>query len=432
MNLSHFIARRIAFSKYKSFTKVIVRIAIAAIALSLATMIITTLIISGFKNEISSKVFGFWGHIHITDTNINRSFEQIPISKSEEYIEEIEEIQWLNYQVPVTVLGYEMIGKYTSKRTEGGVKHVQPFVWVAGIIKTKKEFGAIQLKGVDEKFDWDYLPRFIIEGERLEFGDEEDNGLIVSKVTARALDLKIGQRVQISTLRNNEQLKRAFVIKGIYNTGLEEYDKRFAIADLRKTQDMLGWSEDEVSGIEVFVENIADLDLINEYIYQDILPARLYSESIRTKFPSIFEWLKLQDINEDLLLWLMLVVAIINMITALLILILERTHMIGLLKALGSTNWQIRKIFIYNAAYIIFFGLIIGNVLGIGICFIQDQTHFITLDEASYYLSYAPIEFNWGAVLLINVFCFLTTVLFLVLPTYIITNINPIKTLRFE
>lgn len=431
MNLAHFIARRIAFSKSKSFTKVIVRIAIAAIALSLATMIITTLIISGFKKEISSKVFGFWGHIHITDTNINRTFEQVPISKSDEYIAEIMDIKWLEYQVPVSVLGYEMIGKYKSKRTEGGVNHVQPFVWVAGILSTKKEFGAIQLKGVDENFDWDYLPDFIVEGEPLQFGDE-DNGLIVSKVTAKALELKVGQRVQVSTLRNNEQLKRAFVIKGIYNTGLEEYDKRFAIADLRKTQNMMGWEGDQVSGIEVFLEDIADLDIINEYIYNDVLPARLYSETIRTKFPSIFEWLKLQDINEDLLLWLMLIVAIINMITALLILILERTHMIGILKALGGTNWQIRKIFIYNAAYIIFFGLIIGNILGLGICFIQDQTHFIALDEASYYLSFAPVQFNWSSILLINVLCFFVTVLFLVLPTYIITNINPIKTIRFE
>lgn len=431
MNLSHFVARRIAFSKSKSFTKVIVRIAIAAIALSLATMIITTLIISGFKKEISSKVFGFWGHIHITDTNINRSFEQIPISKSADYIDEIVDVEWLEYQVPVSVLGYEMIGKYKNKRTIGGVNHVQPFVWVAGILSTKKEFGAIQLKGVDENFDWDYLPNFIVEGEQLQF-DDEDNGLIVSKVTAKALELKVGQRVQVSTLRNKEQLKRAFVIKGIYNTGLEEYDRRFAIADLRKAQNILGWESDEVTGIEVFLEDIEDLEIINEYIYNEILPARLYSETIRTKFPSIFEWLKLQDINEDLLLWLMLVVAIINMITALLILILERTHMVGLLKALGSTNWQIRKIFIYNAAYIIFFGLIIGNILGLGICFIQDQTHFITLDEASYYLSYAPVRFNWGSVVLINFFCFFLTVIFLVLPTYIITNINPIKTLRFE
>ncbi len=432
MNLPNFIASRIAFSKSRSFTKVIVRIAIAAIALSLATMIITTLIISGFKKDISSKVFGFLGHIHLTDTNINRTFEQVPISKSDEYISEIEDIEWITYQVPVSILGYEMIGKYREKRTEGGVRHVQPFIWTAGILKTKKEFGAIQLKGVDEKFDWEYLPDFIVEGEPLRFDTDEDNGLVVSKVTAKAMELKIGQRVKISTLSNNEQMSRVFVVKGIYNTGLEEYDKLFAIADMRKTQEMLGWEEDEVSGIEVYLEDIADLDLINEFIYQDLLPPRLYSETIETKFPSIFEWLKLQDINETLLFWLMLVVAIINMITALLILILERTHMIGLLKALGSTNWLIRKIFIYNAAYIIFFGLIIGNILGLGIGFIQDQTHFITLDETSYYLSYAPIKFNWGAVIWINVLSFIVTVLFLILPTYIIANMDPVKTLRFE
>ena len=431
MNLPHFIARRIAFSKSRSFTKVIVRIAIAAIALSLATMIITTMIISGFKKEISTKVFGFWGHIHITDTNVNRSFEQIPISKTAEYIDKITDIEWLEYQVPVQVLGEEVIGKYQMKRTEGGVNHVQPFVWVAGIISTKKEFGAIQLKGVDENFKWDYLPNFIVEGEPLKFGDK-DNGLVVSRVTANELELKVGQRVQVSTLRNNEQLKRAFVIKGIYNTGLEEYDKRFAIADLRKTQNMMGWESDDITGIEVFLESIEDLDIINEYIYNEVLPARLYSETIRTKFPSIFEWLKLQDINEDLLLWLMLVVAIINMITALLILILERSHMIGVLKALGSTNWQIRKVFLYNAGYIILYGLIIGNILGLGICYIQDVTHFIKLDEASYYLSYAPVKFEWGSLLLINLLCFVITVTFLILPTYIVTSINPIKTLRFE
>lgn len=432
MNLSHFIARRIAFSKSRTFTKVIVRIAIAAIALSLATMIITTLIISGFKQEISSKVFGFWGHIHVTDTNINRTFEQVPISKSEDYVDEILDLEWVEYQVPVEILGQELEGKYKSKRTIGGVRHVQPFIWVAGILNTKKEFEAISLKGVDENFDWDYLPNFIVEGEPLDFDDEMDNGLVVSRVTARALKLKVGQRIRFTTLRDNEQLKRAFVIKGIYNTGLEEYDKRFAIADLRKTQNMMGWGSDDVTGIEVFLEDIADLEFMNEYIYQYILPARLYSETISSKFPSIFEWLKLQDINEDLLLWLMLVVAIINMITALLILILERTHMVGLLKALGSSNWQIRKIFVYNAAYIIFFGLVIGNFLGLGICVLQDMTHFITLDEASYYLSYAPVKFNWGSVILINVTCFLVTVLFLILPTYIITGIDPIKTLRFE
>ena len=432
MNLPHFVAKRIAFSRSRSFTKVIVRIAIAAIALSLTIMILTTMIISGFKNEISTKVFGFWGHIHITDVNVNRSFEQIPISKTADYILDIEDIEWLEYQTPVKVLGYELAGRYTTTRTNGGVKHVQPFVYTAGIIKTKKDFGAIQIKGVDEKFDWNYLPDFIIEGEALDLQNDVSSGIIVSNFTAKQMQLKVGQRIKITTLKNNESLNRAFVVKGIYNTGLEEYDKQFAIIDMRKAQDMLQWDEDDISGIEVFLEDIADLDIINEYLYNDVVPGRIYAETISSKFPSIFEWLKLQDINENLLLYLMIIVAVINMITALLILILERTHMIGLLKALGSTNWQIRKIFLYNAGYIIFSGIIVGNILGLGIGYLQYTTHFITLDEASYYLSYAPILFNWKAIILINFFCFLFTIVFLILPTYLVTSISPIKTLRFE
>ena len=395
-------------------------------------MILTTMIINGFKNEISTKVFGFWGHIHITDVNVNKSFEQIPISKSADYIPEIEDIEWLEYQTPVKVMGYELAGRYTTTRTKAGVKHIQPFVYTAGIIKTKKDFGAIQIKGVDQKFDWDYLPNFIIEGESLDLKNKINSGIIVSSFTAKQMQLKVGQRVKITTLKNNESLNRAFVVRGIYNTGLEEYDKQFAIIDMRKAQEMLQWGEDDISGIEVFLEDIADLDIINEYLYNDVVPGRIYTETISNKFPSIFEWLKLQDINENLLLDLMIIVAIINMITALLILILERTHMIGLLKALGSTNWQIRKIFLYNAGYIIVSGILVGNFLGLGIGYLQYTTHFITLDEASYYLSYAPILFNWEAIILINLFCFLFTIIFLILPTYLVTSISPIKTLRFE
>jgi len=432
MNLPHFIAKRIAFSRSKSFTKVIVRIAIAAIALSLSIMLITSLIINGFKHEISTKVFGFWGHIHITDVNVNRSFEQIPISKSAEYISGIEDIEWLEYQTPVKILGFEMAGRYKTTKTNGGVQHVQPFVYTAGILKTSKDFGAIQIKGVDDTFDWAYLPNFIVEGAPLDLSGDINNGIIVSSYTANKLQLKVDQRIKITTLKNNESLSRAFKVKGIYNTGLEEYDKQFAIIDMRKAQNMLQWDEDDISGLEVYLEDIQDLDIISEYLYQDVVPGRVYAETIRSKFPSIFEWLKLQDINENMLLYLMIIVAVINMITALLILILERTHMIGLLKALGGSNWQIRKIFLYNAGYIIFFGMIIGNVLGLGIGYLQQTYHFISLDEASYYLSYAPILFNWKALILINLFCFVTTIIFLIIPTYLITNISPIKTLRFE
>jgi lipoprotein-releasing system permease protein len=216
-----------------------VRIAIAAIALSLSIMILTTMIISGFKKEISTKVFGFWGHIHITDVNINRSFEQIPISKSADYIPDIEEIEWLEYQTPVKILGFELANKYKTTRTSGGVRHTQPFVYTAGIIKTSKDFGAIQIKGVDAKYDWTNIPNFIIEGEALDLSGEISNGIVISSVTANKMQLKLDQRIKITTLKNNEFFNRAFVVKGIYNTGLEEYDKQFAIIDMRKAQEML-------------------------------------------------------------------------------------------------------------------------------------------------------------------------------------------------
>lgn len=432
MNFPHFVAKRIAFSNSKSFTKVIIRIAIAAVAISVATMLITSATITGFKEQIQSKVFGFWGHIHITDTNINRTFEQVPISKSSDYLEDIQDIGQLEYQAPLYIFGKEQIGKYKLKTTLGGVKHMQPFALAPGIISTKKEFGAIILKGVDSSFDWDMLPDFIVEGEKLEWGDTESQEIIVSSVTARKLDISVGQRFIVSFIKDGEQLKRRFIVKGIYNTGLEEYDKRFALVDLRKVQGILDWDTDQVTGFEVFLDSPQDLDVISEYIYQDILPPRMYTETIKSKFPSIFEWLKLQDINGVIILVLMIIVAIINMITVLLVFILERTRMIGLLKALGSDDWTVRWVFLYNAGYIIFFGLFFGNVFGLGICFLQDKFQFLKLDEANYYLSYAPVLLKFWTWALINIATFVVTLVFLIIPTHLVSKINPVKALEFD
>ena len=432
MNFPHFIAQRIAFSNSQSFTKVIIRIAIAAVAISVATMIITSATIEGFKKEIQTKVFGFWGHIHITDTNINRTFEQVPIRKDAEYLAELTDIGQLEYQAPVSILGKELIGRYKRKSTVGGVRHLQPFALAPGILSTKQEFGAIVLKGVDESFDWSYLPGFMVDGAPLTYGEVSSEEVVISSVTARQYGLTVGQRFIVSFMKDRKQRKKRFTIAGIYNTGLEEYDKRFALVDLRKVQDILEWEENEVTGFEVFLDDPADLEVVSEYSYNDVLPPRLYTETIRSKFPSIFEWLKLQDINEVIILILMIIVAIINMVTILLVFILERTRMIGLLKALGSTDWVVRKVFLYNAGYIIFFGLLAGNVIGLGLCFLQDQLHFIKLDEANYYLSYAPVLVKWHTWLLINIATFAVTLLFLILPTHLISKVTPVKSLRFD
>lgn len=433
MNFPNFIARRIAFTDSQSFTKVIIRIAIAAVAISVATMIITSATIEGFKKEIRTKVFGFWGHIHLTDTNINRTFEQVPIEKNPAYLADIMDIGQLEYQAPVEIFGTEIKGKYRTKETKGGVQRVQPYALAPGILSTKEDIGAIVLKGVDPSFDWQYLPRFIVDGDSLLLSDNEVNkGVVISSNTARLYKLEVGKRFLVSFIKDGEETKKAFKVKGIFNTGLEEYDKVFALVDIRVVQDVLGWSSDEITGFEIFLDDPDDLDIVSEYIYNDILPGRLYAETIMDKFPSIFDWLKLSNINEIVILALMIIVAIINMITILLVFILERTRMIGLLKALGSNDWDIRKIFLYNAGYIILFGLIFGNILGLGFCFLQDHFKFIKLDEANYYLTYAPIWIKWFDWVLINVLTFVVTIAFLIMPTYIISKILPVKTIVFD
>jgi len=433
MNIEHFIAKRIAVTNTGSFTKVIIRIAMAAIAVSLTVMILTTAIISGFKQEISDKIFGFWGHIHVTDSNINRNFELIPISKDEKFYDEIRDIKQLEYQAEAKILGFALKDKVVDKKTYSGVKGVHPYIILPGLLSSKRNFHGVLLKGVDEAYDWTKMESFIKDGKRITYlPDSSSADILVSKNIADKMLISTGDKVVLSFIRDNQQIKKRFQVCGIYNTGLEEYDKRFGIVDIKKLQEILGWNVNEVQGMEVVLNDVRDLDVISEYVYYEILPQQLYAESIRSKFPSIFEWLSLQDINETIILQLMVLVAIINMITVLLILILERTQMIGILKSLGMNNWQVRKIFIYNAGYIIFYGLIIGNILGLGIALLQKHFNFIKLDEANYYLDTAPIEINWMALILLNVGTFVVTLITLVLPTMLITRITPVKALRFD
>ena len=433
MNIEHFIAKRIAVTNTGSFTKVIIRIAMAAIAVSLTVMILTTAIISGFKQEISDKIFGFWGHFHVTDSNINRNFELIPISKDEKFYDEIRDIKQLEYQAEAKILGFALKDKVVDKKTYSGVKGVHPYIILPGLLSSKRNFHGVLLKGVDEAYDWTKMEAFIKDGKRITYlPDSSSADILVSKNIADKMLISTGDKVVLSFIRDNQQIKKRFQVCGIYNTGLEEYDNRFGIVDIKKLQEILGWNVNEVQGMEVVLNDVRDLDVISEYVYYEILPQQLYAESIRSKFPSIFEWLSLQDINETIILQLMVLVAIINMITVLLILILERTQMIGILKSLGMNNWQVRKIFIYNAGYIIFYGLIIGNILGLGIALLQKHFNFIKLDEANYYLDTAPIEINWMALILLNVGTFVVTLITLVLPTMLITRITPVKALRFD
>ncbi len=435
LNLEHFIAKKVGYGEEKTFTKTIMRIAIVSIAISLAVMIITTSLIAGFKQEITEKIFGFWGHIHITDANVSLSKEPRPLSVDQKYFEELQDIAMVEYQSPISFLGYEFEDQYRQKSTYGGVRHVQGFAMAPGIITTKKDFEGIIFKGIGTDFDWQSMEVFLEEGEKLNLDnitEKPSSEILISRKTADRLYLKVGSKFILHFIKDGKELKRRFVIKGIYNSGLGEYDKKFVVGDIRHIQELYGWEESQLGGLEVFVEDINDMNILSEYIYYNVVPSNLYAETIRDKFPNIFEWLGLQDINEVVILIMMIIVSIINMITALLILILERTKMIGILKTLGSTNWNIRKVFLYQAAYIISRGLFWGTCIGVGICMIQKYTGFVKLDEANYYLDVAPIVMNWSLILLLNILTLLVTLLFLIGPTYLITRINPIKVLRFD
>lgn len=431
MNYEYFIARKVATGQKKSFTRLIIRIAIIAIALSMSVMICSSALIAGFKQEISEKIFGFWGHIHITGSSIYQAVvENDPIDKQQDFYPNLLEEERITYLDRGTFLGQEYV---REQQTRGGVSHLQVFALRSGIIQANEEIEGIVLKGAGEDFNWTFMQDYLREGALLSWQDSVvSNGILISQQTADRLRLSVDDPLRVVFVENEEPIQRRFVVKGIFRTGLEEYDSRFALVDIRKIQQLMGWTENQVGGFEVFIDDIDDLDPIANHIYYNVLPEDLYAETIEEKFREIFQWLALQDINEVVIMGLMIIVAIINMITALLILILERTNMIGTLKALGSSNWGIRKIFLYYASYIIILGIFWGNLIGLLLCFLQDKFRFITLDEQNYYLDYAPVEVNFWTILLLNLGTLLVVLLFLIIPSYLVTRISPIRAIRFR
>lgn len=408
------------------FTRTIIGIAIAAVTASLAVMIVSIAMISGFKKEISQKVFGFWGHINITDIRATDSYEALPIRIDTVLLAALRDV------AGVTV-DYGIMDARRKVESRGGIRHVQTVAHIPAIITTKEEMEGIILKGVGTDYDWNIMEKFLIAGKMFEPLDTSSSApVIISEYTSRRLQVAPGDRFILHFLKEDRQVQRRYTVSGIYKTGLEDYDKKYAFAPLAEVQQLLGWNVDQVGAIEIFVDHVDDAALINEYIYTEELPAQLYAETIRQRFPNIFEWLDLQDINEVVILGLTLIVAIINMISALLILILERTSMIGILKALGSQNWSIQKIFLYHAAWIILQGLFFGNLLGLGICWLQGKYKIITLDEADYYLSYAPVDVHLSHVLILNVGTVLVTLLVLTLPSMLVMRIKPVAAIQFK
>ncbi len=616
MNIEFFIAKRVGSATKKSFSRSILRLAVVAIALSMVVMILATSIVAGFKNTISEKIFGFWGHIHITTsaTASSYAFETSPMNQTQTYYPSIDTIGTVQYIDPtidwmasvplnsgepsiwiglsflllslllllvpflrrrvsarwrwlgalifvltgiifLAMPNYQLVEKDIVKQTEGGIRHIQYYIHKEGIIKTNDQIEGIVLRGVGDDYDWEFLQQYIKQGTVLDNQSAEpQKGILISETTAQRLELKLNDQFLIYFVKDGNSLGRKFKVIGIYKTGLEEYDRRFAMVDVRTLQQLNNWRpyrnygeqldlpgeglslrglttvtakdqaawnyvqgamlkgealdfdnpspdaivvpdvyarfnrlsvgdsvripyldsdqepynfnyvvkgiykgpEDiladqigfvhwesinkinevlpaQISGFELFVDHIEDLDPLGDYVnYVALREVDQYASTIKELETNIFDWLSLTDMNERVILLLMILVSIINMTTSLMILILERTNMIGILKALGASNWSIRKIFLYNSAYIIGYGLFWGNVIGLTLCWLQAQFGIIKLPEDLYYVAVAPVEINWLTLFFLNIGTLVITLLVLLIPSWLVSKIDPVKAIRFS
>lgn len=406
MNLPFFIAKRITFNSKRTFSKLIVRIAILGIMLGLAVMILAVAIVKGFKTEIREKVRGFSGDIQISKLNLNSSYENSPFTITD--------------------------ADFLKIKQTAGISFIQAFATKPGIINAGDEAEGVVLKGVDKSYNSQYFENILIEGRFIDFSDstKSKSQILISKFTADRLKLKVGDDFLMYFIENSLR-KRKFEIVGIYNLGVEEVDKVFVIGDINLIRSLNNWENNQVGGYELRVNNFEDLEQIEAQVY-DNLSLDLKSYTVKQYYPAIFEWLSLLDVNTQVILILMIAVAVINMISALLIMILERTNMIGILKALGSSNWNIRKIFLYNAGYLIGVGLLCGNILGIGLGIFQLKTHFFTLDQASYYMSFVPVQLEIQDIILLNLGTLIISLLVLLIPSLLVSRISPLKAIRFK
>jgi len=414
MNLEYFIAKRIHFEKKgeKNVSRPAVRIATIAIAVGLAIMIIAVAVVIGFKQEIRNKTIGFGSHIQISNFDTNNSYETLPINMSDTLLNNLAHIP--------------------------DVKHIQRFVTKPGIIKTDAEFQGMILKGVGKDYNWDFFKSNLVEGTIPNVNDSSSkNEAILSKTMAKLLGLKLGDSFYTYFLQDKVRARKLKIV-GIYATNIEDYDKMFVLTDIRIAQKLNNWDETNFSGLEIQINDFDKLDQAYNNVY-DVCANQFdkdgngyYIQTIRQISPQIFSWLDLLDMNVWVILFLMLAVAGFNMISGLLILILEKTNMIGILKSFGATNWSVRKIFLYQSLFLIGKSMIWGNIIGLSLCALQYFFHIIPLDPVAYYVNTVPVIFNWLYILLLNIGTFIASILMLVGPSYLITRISPAKIVRYE
>ena len=410
LNLEYFIAKRLITAKsYKSsISSPIIKIAITAITIGIIMMIVSVATGIGLQNKIREKVAAFNGHIVITNFDDNQSqVHTQPISINQDF--------------------------YPKFKTVDGINHIQAVANKAGIIRTESSVEGIILKGVGKDYVWTNIKEYIIEGRLPNYKDELNEEVLISQYLANRLHLKLGDKFNTFFMKESGKMPnlRNFKIVGIYNSGFQEFDASYVIGDIRHVQRINKWKQDEIGAFEVFINDFTQIKEIGDKVYKEI-PPTYNSVTIEEKFFSIFEFLKLFDFNIVVILIVMIVVATINMIVALLVLILERTQMIGILKALGANNWNIRKIFLYNAAYLISRGLLFGNLIAFALLFLQKTFGIIKLNPQNYYVSEVQVDINLLHILLLNLGTIIICLLVLLIPSYIITKISPVKAIRFD
>lgn len=411
MNFEFFIAKRlIRAKKYKSsISAPIIKIAIAAIAIGVIMMLISFATGTGLKVKIREKIAAFNGHITIQSYDNNSSqVSLMPVSLEQDF--------------------------YPEFKSVDGITHIQAVATEAGIIRTETDFEGVIVKGVGADYKWENFADFLIEGELPDYRENLNEDVLISQYIANRLGFKVGDKIITYFLREDAgkpPLLRAFKVKGIYNSGFQEFDELFILSDIRHIQRINGWEKNQVGGFEVFIEDFDEIDLKGAEIY-DNTNSFLDTQTIKQKYASIFEWLSLFDFNIALIIGIMILVAGINMITALLVLILERTQMIGILKALGGADWSIRKIFLYNASYLILLGLFWGNLIGLGLLFIQKYFKLFPLNPETYYVTEVPVYIGWEYIVGVNIGTLILCLLMLLIPSIIISKISPVKAMKFD
>jgi len=412
VRVASFIANRIAFNRQKSFSRFIIRISIVATVISVAVMIVTLAFTNGFQETVSQKVFSFWGHIRV-------QYKQ-PLKASIAEEEQIEKNDTIARAI----------------KQNSSVVSIHPFATKYAILKTKEEMEGVLMKGLDGSYNFNHIRQFMQQGRWLHFNDTTySREIIISSYTANELKLKLNDKVVIYFIRpDGSPRPDKLSIVGIYKTGIEDYDKTFAIGDLRLIQRLNAWQSDEIGGYEIFLKDYHQMQKVSDDLYYNIekFPSTWDTKTIKDIYPNIFDWLSMQDVTRDVLISFMIVVAVINLITCLIILVLERLRMVGVLKAVGARNWTVQKIFLQHSTLITIVGIILGTALGIGICWLQQSTGFIKLKEEAYYMSEAAVKIIWWQVALICGSTLLVCFLVLMIPSFIVRRVRPVKAIQFR